>query len=264
VTSVGAIIFSGRGWLFPAIAAIVALAAAWVWAGHRSGIERHVKIGCGLLKVAGISALALCLLEPLWGSERARPGANVFAVIADNSQGLQIKDAGETQSRGELLRRELTGATKSWQSSLDENFQVRRYTFDSRLQNTRDFGELNFDGRASALGGALRTAVEHWRGQPVAGVLLFTDGNATDIAGELPALEGCPPVYPVVLGKDTDIRDISLKKVGVSQTAFEDAPVTIQADVSAVGFPGSEISAHAGPRGSARPSAAADPPGDAG
>jgi uncharacterized membrane protein len=241
VTGPGAIIFSGRAWLFPAIAAILALAVAWVWAGHRSGVERWVRIGCGLLKIAGIAALALCLLEPLWVAERARPGANVFALIADNSQGLQVKDAGESQSRGEILRHQLTGAATGWQSALEENFQVRRYTFDSRLQNTRDFGELNFEGRASAIGGALRTAVEHWRGQPVAGVLLFTDGNATDIAGELPDLEGCPPVYPVVLGKDTDIRDISLKKIGVSQTAFEDAPVTIQADVSAVGFPGSEI-----------------------
>jgi uncharacterized membrane protein len=241
VIGFGTIIFSGRAWLFPAVATIVVLAVAWVWAGHRGGIERWVRIGCGLLKIAGIAALALCLLEPLWVAERARPGANIFAVIADNSQSLQVKDANEPQSRGEILRHQLAGEAKGWQSALEDNFQVRRYTFDSRLQNTRNFAELNFEGRASALGGALRTAAEHWRGQPVAGVLLFTDGNATDIAGELPELEGCPPVYPVVVGTDTDIRDISLKKIGVSQTAFEDAPVTIQADVSAIGFPGSEI-----------------------
>jgi uncharacterized membrane protein len=241
VTGLATIIFSGQAWLLPAIAAMIAVAAALVWAGHRGAVERWVRIGCGLLKLAGVLMLVLALLEPLWVSQRARPGANFFAVLADNSQSLQVKDAGESQSRGDMLHKVLTGDARGWQSALEENFQVRRYTFDSRLQNTRDFSELNFDGRASALENALQTATEHWRGQPIAGVLLFTDGNATDIGADMPSLEGCPPIYPVVLGKDTSITDLSLKKVGVSQTAFEDAPVTIQAEVAAGGFAGSEI-----------------------
>ena len=241
MTSVATIIFSGKGWLFPAIGASVALAAALVWAGHRSATTRWVRIGCGLLKLTGISLLAMALLEPLWVGQRAKPGANFFAVIADNSQSLLVKDAGESQSRGEILRQTLTGDAHGWQSALEENFQVRRYTFDSRLQNTRDFSELNFEGRASSLGSALQTATEHWRGQPVAGVLLFTDGNATDIGADLPALDGSPPIYPVILGKDDSITDLSLKRVGVSQTAFEDAPVTIQAEVAASGFAGAGI-----------------------
>jgi uncharacterized membrane protein len=241
MTGLATIIFSGQAWLLPAIAAILVLAAALVWAGHRSAIERRVRIGCGLLKLAGVLMLALALLEPLWVDQRARPGANFFALLADNSQSLQVKDAGDAQSRGELLRKTLTGDARGWQSALEENFQVRRYTFDSRLQSTRDFSELNFEGRASALQNALQTATEHWRGQPVAGVLVFTDGNATDIGTDLPALDGCPPIYPVVLGKDANITDLSLKKVGVNQTAFEDAPVTIQAEVAASGFAGSEI-----------------------
>jgi uncharacterized membrane protein len=241
VSGFATIIFSGANWLVPAIAALVALAAALVWAVRRSITERRVRIGCGLLKLAGIAALVICLLEPLWVGQRARPGANFFAVIADNSQSLTVKDAGESQSRGEILHKLLNSDAKGWQSALEENFQVRHYTFDSRLQSVRNFAELNFDGRASALGNALTTATEQWRGQPVAGVLLFTDGNATDIGDDLPPLAGSPPIYPVVLGKDASVTDLSLKKVGVSQTAFEDAPVTIQAEVAASGFAGSEI-----------------------
>ena len=241
MTGLATIIFSGKAWLVPIVAAMVLLAAALVWSGLRSATERRVRVVCGLLKLVGILMLALALLEPLWVGQRARPGANFFALLADNSQSLQVKDAGESQSRGDILRQTLDADAKGWQPALAENFQIRRYTFDSRLQNTRDFSELNFDGRASSLGNALKTATEQWRGQPVAGVLLFTDGNATDIGADLPPLEGCPPVYPVVLGKDTGITDISINKIGVSQTAFEDAPVTIQAEVSASGFAGSDI-----------------------
>jgi uncharacterized membrane protein len=242
VIETAAIVFSSRGWLWPAAAAVIILAAALVWSGRRSATNRRVRLGCGLLKFIGVITLALCLLDPLRVGQRARPGANVFAVIADNSEGLQIKDAGAAKSRGEILRENLT-RPDGWQSALAENFQVRRYEFDSRLQNVPNFAELNFDGRASSLMTALRTATERWRGQPVAGVLLFTDGNATDFSGEIPALEGSPPIYPVVVGSDDELRDLSIKKVGVSQTSFEDAPVTIQAQVAQSGFDGSEISA---------------------
>lgn len=222
---------------------IVGIGVALIWAGHRSDVAARIRLGCGLLKLAGVLTLAVCLLEPLLVGQRARPGANVFAIVADNSQSLQIKDANQPQSRGEMLREELTKDTTGWQAALAENFQVRRYSIDARLQDIRDFGELNFDGRASALVSSLRTATERWRGQPVAGVLLFTDGNATDISPDLSGLEGCPPIYPVVLGEDTELRDVSLDKMTVSQTAFEDAPVTIQAEVGAHGFGGSKIAA---------------------
>ncbi|HUC86517.1 MAG TPA: hypothetical protein VL970_15080, partial [Candidatus Acidoferrales bacterium] len=241
MTGLAAIIFSGESWLLPAGGMVMLLAVAVAWAGRRSAIDRWVRIVCGLLKLLGVMLLALILLDPQWVSQRARPGANYFALLADNSQSLRITDTGESRSRGEILRQTLITDAKGWQSALEENFQVRRYTFDSRLQSTRDFSELDFSGSASALGAALKTSEDRWRGQPIAGLLLFTDGNATDIGADLPPLEGCPPIYPVVLGKDSDLRDIALKKVGVSQTAFEDAPVTIQAEVGASGFAGQEI-----------------------
>jgi uncharacterized membrane protein len=237
------IVFSARGWMFPVLALLIFLAAALVWAGHSGAVERRIRIGCGLLKLAGVVTLALCLLEPMQVGQRARPGANVFALMVDESQSLRVKDAGQTESRGDALRHQLTNDTGGWQAALEESFQVRRYTFDSHLQDVRDFGGLEFDGNATALEHALHTAAERWRGQPVAGVLVFTDGNATDASPDLAALGNCPPVYLVVIGSESGLRDIALDKVTVSQTAFEDAPVTVQAEVTARGFAGSDVNA---------------------
>jgi uncharacterized membrane protein len=237
------IVFSARGWIVPVLALLVFLAAALVWAGHRSSVERRIRLGCGFLKLAGVLTLALCLLEPMQIGQRARPGANLFALMVDDSQSLRVKDTGQGSSRGGILRRQLTNDEGGWQAAMEENFQVRRYMFDAHLQDVRDFGELKFEGDATALEHALRTATERWRGQPVAGVILFTDGNATDASSDLAALDHCPPVYPVVIGSEAGLRDIALDKVTVSQTAFEDAPVTVQAEVSVHGFAGSEVSA---------------------
>src|SRR6266446_7404625 len=138
MTSLATIVLAGRGWLFPCLIALAALAGALVWAYRRNAAERWVSMVCGALKLAGLAALALCLLEPLWVGQRARPGANVFALIADNSQSLQVKDDGQQRSRGELLREQLAADPQGWQSALEQTFQVRRYLFDSRLQSTRD------------------------------------------------------------------------------------------------------------------------------
>jgi len=195
------------------------------------------------LKLLGLAALLGCLLDPLWSTQRAKPGANFLAVVADNSQGMTIKDVGETGTRGDALTNLLTAQSGDWQGQLEKNFQVRRYFFDSRLQSTKDFSELAFDGRASSMGAALHTIGERFHGQPLAGVLLLTDGNATDLPDGILDVSGLPPIYPVVIGRDDTINDIAIQKLAVSQTAFEDQPVTVQAEVLAGGYGGRMITA---------------------
>ncbi len=225
---------SASGWLVPLLGALV-VALVLLWWSYRTAPTPGLRWACLLLKTVGLAALGFCLLEPLWTGQRARSGANLFAVVADNSQGLQIRDPGATQTRGETLRDLLGAQPGDWQESLGTDFDVRRYLFDARLQSTRDFAELDFEGRSSAIGAALKTLAERFKGRPLAGVLLLTDGNATDLRGPLPDLAGLPPVYPVVIGAQRPARDVSLQQVGVNQTAFEDAPVTVQAEVAASG-----------------------------
>lgn len=233
--------FSGWTWLWPVVAfgAAALLVLAW---SYRASAGQPYRWLCLALKTLGIAALALCLLEPLWLGQRARPGANLFGVVADNSQGLQIHDRNDPQSRGDALRKLVDPQASGWQASLAATFDVRRYLFDARLQAAKDFSELTFDGRSTALGSALRTLADRFQGRPLAGVLLLTDGNATDLAnGALPDLRGLPPIYPVVIGRRDAVQDIAVQQVTVSQTSFEDAPVSIQADVSTAGFRGRPI-----------------------
>ena len=238
---VAALTFSGWNWLWPAAGAMGVALLLLIW-NYRAAPRGMVRWVCLCLKLLGLAALAVCLLEPLWSGQRAKPGANLLAIVADNSQGMQIKDRGETRSRGELLRDLLNPQRARWQETLEENFEVRRYFFDARLQTTKDFGELVFDGRASAIGATLRTLAERYRNRPLAGVLLLTDGNATDLRAA-PDLAGFPPIYPVVLGEREPARDIAVQQAHVTQTDFEDAPVSVQAEVTATGYRGESIAA---------------------
>ena len=241
--------FSNTPWLAPLAIFVVVALVALVWS-YRASAGAPLRWACFILKALGLVALAACLLEPLWLGQRARPGANLFAVVADNSQGLQIRDRGATTTRGEELRALVDPQANNWQATLAETFDVRRYLFDARLQATTDFKELTFDGRSTGLGAALHTLRERFQGRPLAGVLLLTDGNATDLPGGAQLdLKGLPPVYPVVIGRPDSVSDIAVQQVGVTQSAFEDAPVTVQADVTTAGFRGEPIVARLIDRG---------------
>ncbi len=235
-----AIFFAGKSWLMP-VALVSAGAVIFVaWSYVRSAAAGPLKFACALLKLLGIAALLACLLEPMWSREKAKPGANVFAVVADNSRSLTLNEPGAKLSRGAEMREVLLGERSAWRKTLGENFEVRNYLADSRLRPTDAFGELNFDGRASALGDALRQVAARHHGQPLAGIVLMTDGNASDLAAAA-AIEGLPPVFPVVFGTDNVGRDLAITNTAVTLTSFDDAPVSVQADVAVSGFADEEI-----------------------
>ena len=237
----GSVFIPTSRWLWPAAALLAATLLLLVWSYRRAPVKSTAQWIAFCLKLLGILMLVLCLIEPLWSGSRAKSGANLFVVIADNSGGMNVHDQGAEQSRGEILRAALNVDEANWLGTLANNFQVRQYVFDSRLRRATDFSELAFDGKASAIGMSLRTVAERYRDKPVAGVLLMTDGNATDMAEQFYDLSGVPAVYPVVIGSAKPQKDIALANVSVNQTSFEDAPVLVQATVEASGYAGKTV-----------------------
>ena len=236
------VLISGRDWVVPAIGFVVAAGALLWWSYRRAAVGGRVGAICFGLKLLGIVALAACLVEPVWTGQRARPGANFFAILADNSQSMQIKDRGEKLTRGEKVREVLGTSKGGWQMQMENDFQVRRYVYDSSLQASTDWDDLNFSGRGSGLAPALRQIAERFKSQPLAGVLVLTDGTDTDGLEEF-GENDLPPIFPVLVARDETIQDIAIQNVTVTQSAFEDAPVSIQADVSAGGHSGQNLTA---------------------
>jgi uncharacterized membrane protein len=228
------LIFGSQSLLVFAVALFLCGVILVVIRERNSRSDKLTRLVAPLCKVLGLLLLAICALEPLLSGQRASPGANLFLVLADNSQSLTIKDPGSTKTRGEQLKLALNAEDSSWQVRLAQDFDLRRYLFDSRLQNVTDFSRLEFDGSQTSLIAVLNSLKDRFRNRPLAGVLLFTDGIATDGKQMELQAEGLPPIYPVILGidsRDHEIADLGVSHLTVNTTAFEDAPVTIQADV---------------------------------
>jgi len=94
------VVISGREWLLPAMGFVAVAGVLLLWSYRRAPVRGPIGGICFALKLLGVLALAGCLIEPLWTGQRARPGANFFAILADNSQSMQIKDRAEKLTRG--------------------------------------------------------------------------------------------------------------------------------------------------------------------
>ena len=191
------------------------------------------KWAAALLKILGILLLLFCVLEPLLARKEPKKGANIFLVVGDNSESLQIKDTGADEPRGELVQKDLVESEeKGWLKDLNEEFKVHRFLFGERLQRVNNFEALNFEDRSSSLHGALDDISQRYEDRPLAGIFVFTDGNVNDLDAKLAKLPtGDIPIYPVNIAGESSTRDTSIRQVSLNQSAFEDAPVTVNAEV---------------------------------
>ncbi len=235
---VASLVWGSPEWLAGALALAGAAAVVLLLAYWRAPSSRGLRLAAGALKAVAILALGLCLLEPLLTGTKPRRGANAFVLLADNSQSMQIGDGAPSQPRSEWLRSQLVGDVP-WKTRLGQDFDVRNYVFDSHLRAVAGFETLDFEGGSSALTTSLATVAKRFRGLPLAGVLVFTDGNGTDLADV--DWSQLPPVFPVLPRSQSAPRDVNLQSVSVSQTNFESAPVVVRADVGGTGLPGAEV-----------------------
>lgn len=220
-------------WLWPAVVLLVVALVVLIWGYRRAGRTDAVRGAAFTCKLAALALIAACLLEPLWTAQTPKPGANLVVVLADNSRGMSIAERRGGDSRGDVLRQLVGDQTQGWLADLGQTFDVRSYTFDENLSRSVDLAQdLTFAGKASNLGAALKDLAARYRTHALAGVVVLSDGAATDLTGQ-PDTAGLPPIHVVPIGTDDVGADLALSEVTVATTNFEDAPVTIHADVHA-------------------------------
>ncbi|GAB5407133.1 MAG: Ig-like domain-containing protein [Aureliella sp.] len=223
-------------WLYPAIFLVVVVLIPAIWTYSRRMTAWAT--AALMLKTAAVLAIAFCVVQPTQRVETPVPGANVLALALDNSQSMQIKPSGNLPSRIARIRDSLQ-TDAPWQIRLGQDFDVRRYAFDSALSSVDNLAILESDGTASSLAATLSTIRDRFSQRPVAGVVLFSDGIATDNANNLGDLPF--PVYPVVDDAPIPACDIAVKDASATVSSFELAPAAIEATVVADQLSGQPI-----------------------
>ena len=233
-----------RLWLTVAILAVAVVVLLW---GYREsplhGLTKWAAMAC---KLGAWGLLVFCLTDPMWSRKQPKTGENEIVIVADNSASLQVSETPGGVTRGESMREALGKDSKSppsWLDELGRMFRVKTQIVDERLQNVPDFTKLDFNGTKSEQERALKTLCSGAAGSRTAAVVLITDGNPTDKSGPADPKTGGVPVFPVLVGKDEPSPDLHIVEHSVTQTSFEDTPVTITARIAGTGFVGKEVAA---------------------
>jgi hypothetical protein len=211
-----------------------------------------------LLRILVLGGVVTMLLEPVLVFQKIEYVPSNLIVLNDVSESMDIKDAyvdsGEAKklatafglsggadqlrsmSRRQLVQRAMDGGLPDRLAAGGDRI-VRQHDFSARLgppgsgpsaatqpaassQPAAD----SLDESATAVGAAIRQAIAAYQGQPIAGILLITDGQSN--AGEDPAkaaafaaAEGVP-VISLAMGTDRGPRTARIAKLDVSPVIF--------------------------------------------
>lgn len=241
------IVFGNAKWINAVLAVGIVFILLTIFTYARSSKIRRVPIGLRIVafasRIFGVALLLACLLDPMGTSQRPKPQANLFAVVVDDSQSMDVLIQNKTLDISDPevpTRPPFLADDAVWSRKLADDFRVRKYRFSNTLEPTDSLQEITNSGTGSDVYRSLESVRDRYNGQPLAGVLLVTDGMATDSRPKEWIRELGFPIYPVrIAGKEftsESIRDIRIANITTRQSDFEAAPVTIQANVSHHGF----------------------------
>jgi hypothetical protein len=150
-------------------------------------------------------------------------------------------------SRIELAKGLLARPTANLFERLGENYTVRYFGFGERLEPTEGKGEsapealraAQAAAKVTRLGTALQEAVDRNTGQPIAGVIVLTDGISNDGLEPLAVAqrlgERSIPIYPIGLGLPQP-PDVRLQHLIVPDTVFHKDRVPVRVEIVSSGY----------------------------
>ena len=221
-------------------------------------VPRRFRVALSLTRILILALLVGVLSGPYLRVDLKNEKKPIVALLFDRSQSMQLpaapfgseeellrvakaagylapddKVAAETREalngigRAELAHKVVRGARETLIASLDEDYEVRFYSFARRpAPLVFDTSESTPEtppagtGTATYLGQAVLDVLEEAAGRQVSGILLFSDGQNT--GGSSPAeaaraaADAGTPIYTIPLGSTQQMPDVSIVDVYTS------------------------------------------------
>lgn len=242
----------------------------WLYRRERRGLSVRKRLVMAGLRALTLLAVAVMLLEPVLVSSRRETVKSHLPILVDDSESMKFSDpytdetrAGEIATalklraedgKGPVERLRETPRIDLARSALGPNLKALAR---GREVSVEDLGSASQGGTASSrkpktledlkagrpvspLGDALRGVLNAHRGQPVAGIVLVSDGRSNTGEDPLRAAEIAArqnvPIFAVAAGADEGPRNVRVAEVEASPVVFARDPMTLAAVVEARGL----------------------------
>jgi uncharacterized membrane protein len=230
-------------WLAAILAAGVAAAAFVEYRRPLAALSTVQRTALVALRVVTLSLLVLFLFRPMLLLPPSTVRNTVVPIVVDASRSMRIGDA-DGRSRlaqaAALLKNDLL-------PSISARFTTELYTVGDSLAPLalEAIDKLGANARRSELATALATIRDRYRGQPVPGIVVLSDGGDTGAAGGVGAAGGSapnqpandgPPVYTIGIGSPDGLHDREILGLTICDPRIDRASVDLRVSAVSYGF----------------------------
>jgi len=254
------------------LAAVAAAGLGILYLYRRDGrtISRWARLHLASWRFLALAGVLAMLLEPAITFVKREMIPSRLLILVDDSESMTFKDAYVDAKQGKRIVQSLglksvdelreqtrlalgrRALDRGLSEALEEGGDrvVTRHNFTSQLLEPQAQSEAKptpksqapVDRTATGIGTSIKQALAAYRGQPIAGVLLITDGqsNTGDPLGkaaEAAAAEGVP-VASLAIGTPEGPRNATLVKIDVSPVVFVRDPNQARVVVDSRGMAG--------------------------
>ena len=179
------------------------------------------------LRILAVLLLLMMFLEPVLVIDRVSFLKPYAVVLTDDSLSMGISDYGRPriEAANGVLENDASGILKR----LEQKCRLKLYRFSreasliEREEKKKTVIEADKNGYTTSLGTAVRKALEDLNGQPVAGIVLITDGGNNSGEDPLDAADAAAgqniPVYCVGTGDPKEKKDLIISNVFADEAA---------------------------------------------
>jgi len=185
------------------------------------------------LRIAALCGLLLYYLHPQW---EYFVGDSRVVILLDTSASMANRDADEkTRLDAALDWLEQSRLVEK----LSEKHEVVRFSFDESLREMTADTKIVPDGTATALGDALFDTLQRERGQPLAGIVLISDGGLNagrSLDSPLETAERLQiPIYPIGVGQTHPPLNYRVGPLNLPERVVPNDPFIVKVPVEMVG-----------------------------
>jgi len=231
-------------WLLPLLALAGAAAIVLVLLIRRDRATPWQLVAIGTAQATMLGLVLWVLRLPALETEKLREGENSVALLLDTSASMSY---GVDRPRADDARRGLDAVVAG-----DLGIALRRYEFDAGLRPVESWSDADPAGSQSAIAAAVSAVLDASRSEPLAGVIVASDG--ADTAGGITEAELAGiaaygvPVHTLGVGREAMPEDLELVDALVPSRALPGSTVSARLRIRHDGAGTARIRVHDGDR----------------
>jgi uncharacterized membrane protein len=220
-----------------ALVLAVSVAAALAWHAYRRFAQwparRYV---LSVLRFATLLGLVFILMRPVSRSTEVDARDVVVPILVDSSRSMAIEDV----DGGSRLDRARAMVADEILPALQGRFTVELLSLGEAVAPVA-VDALAATARRTDLAAALAAVQERYRGRPVAGYVLVTDGGDTGRTLDLSSGSTLPPIHPLLVGSSAIDGDREVLSVTAAEAVLDGSRVDLAVSAVAHGAAGGPI-----------------------